>query len=188
MKTMALIVLAVFAGYVDEDKEYTLKVTVNGMTSPAGGRPVQKALQLKGVKKVKMDFDKKLFTLTVDARAKIKPGAILKAVPKRFTVPKILAEGLVGTVKKDRDKIVFTSKKSKLKYELEEAAKGKVLRELLKKLGDNKIFRVSGEAKEVEVRDKKTHRVKKVLKIVLSKAEKIKEGTVRFEIQKWDPC
>ena len=36
MKTLALIVLAVFAGYVDEDKEYTLKVTVNGHEAFAG--------------------------------------------------------------------------------------------------------------------------------------------------------
>ena len=135
---------------------------------------MRKSLQVKGVAKVEMDYDKKLFTLTVDFKARIKPSDIEKAVTKRFKVSKILVEGLVGSVKKDGDQVTFTSSRSKLKYVLEEAKDGKVLKELREKLGDKKRFRLSGEAKEIKRTEKNTGKKKSVLTLVITGAKEIK--------------
>jgi hypothetical protein len=70
---------------------------------------VKKALQLKGVKSVEMDFENGLFTLAVDSKTGLKPSEIKAAVPSRFSVASIEAADLVGDVGHDEETFTFTS-------------------------------------------------------------------------------
>ena len=133
---------------------------------------MEKALQLKGVKKIDLKYEDKLFTLTVDSKSAIGPAELTKAVTGRFKVSKVVVEGLLGSVSKEGP--TFQARDSKLKYGLVEARGKKVLEKLLTKLGDKKLFRLAGEAKEVEIRDPETGKKKKVLRLILAKFEEVK--------------
>ena len=82
-------VLGLSGAAVAGEETSSVQVTIKGMTCPDGcGASLTKALQgLDGVKEVKLaDFEKGLFTLSVDAAKPVKPSAI-KAKVGKFEMP-----------------------------------------------------------------------------------------------------
>ena len=106
---------AAFAG----EETSSVQVVIKGMTCPDGcGASVTKALQsVDGVKEVKLtDFEKGLFTLSIDAAKPVKPSAI-KAKVGKFEIAKVEAT-LSGTVVAgEKDALTFVAA-SGAKYSL----------------------------------------------------------------------
>jgi hypothetical protein len=116
---------------------------------------VKKSLQLKGVKKVDMDFEKGLFTLQVDGKTGIKPSDVRTAVKKKYKVESVVVEGLAGEARKDGDKVLFKAKGSGLEFLLLKEKDGKAFDELCAKLGEGKTqFTLGGAAAEEKDKDK----------------------------------
>lgn len=127
---------------------------------------MKKALQLKGVKKIDMDFDNGLFTLLIDGKTALKPSDIQKSVPKRFSIDSVAVEGLAGTARKDGDKVLFKAKNFDLEYEVVKAKEAKAYDELVAKLGEGKTeFKLGGSATEEKVKKDDTEET--VLKITV---------------------
>lgn len=135
---------------------------------------MKKALQLKGVKKVEMDFDNGLFTLRVDAKTCLKPSDIKKSVPKRFSVDGVGVDGLAGTARKDGDKVLFKAKNFDLEYEVVKAKDGKAYDDLAAKLGEGKTeFKLGGTATEEKV--KKEDKEETVHKLTIATVSAVEE-------------
>jgi hypothetical protein len=120
---------------------------------------------LKGVSSVEYDTKTKLFNLVVDTAAGFRPSELQAAVPKKYTIEKVVVEALPGQAAKEGEKTVFTAKGSGLKYALQDPD-GKV--------PAGKVVRVVGEAKEVEQGEGEKKTV--VLTLVAASAEEIKDA------------
>jgi len=113
------VVLGLSGAAVAGEETSSVQVTIKGMTCPDGcGASVTKGLQsVDGVKEVKLtDFEKGLFTLSVDAAKPVKPSAI-KAKIGKFEITKVEAT-LSGTVVAgEKDALTFVAA-SGAKYSL----------------------------------------------------------------------
>ena len=109
IKTLAL-VLAV-ALTASEEESIKLKIYVDGMSCPTGCAPkVAKGLStVEGAKDVKLeDFEKGLFTMSIDAKSGLKPDAIKKTLGD-YKAKKIEAT-LTGTISvKDKAFVLKTA-------------------------------------------------------------------------------
>ena len=112
-KALAFVFAVAMAGsaVASEEEAVQLKIYVEGMSCPTGcGSKVAKTLAaIPGAKDVKLeDFDKGLFTLSVDGKSEIKPAAVQKSLGE-FKVKKIEAT-LTGTISlKDKEFILTTA-------------------------------------------------------------------------------
>jgi copper chaperone CopZ len=120
---MSAMMAAVLALVVGGESTVEVKVSVKGMSCEQNcGGKVSKSLQgLAGVKEVKLsDFQKGLFTVSVDAKAAIKPSEIKKAAGG-YDVLRIEAT-ICGTVSKEKEGFVLTSAAG-AKYAVKAASK-----------------------------------------------------------------
>jgi len=112
-KACALLFAVALAGsaVAREEETVQLKVYVDGMSCPTGCAPkVAKGLAaVKGATNVKMeDFDKGLFTLSFDGKAKLEPKEFEKSLGE-YKVKKIVAT-VTGTIAlKDKELILTTA-------------------------------------------------------------------------------
>src|SRR6185503_10143343 len=112
-KALALAFAVALAGSVlaSEEEAVQLKIYVDGMSCPTGCAPkVAKGLAaLQGAKDVKMeDFDKGLFTMSLDAKAKLEPKELQKSLGE-YKVKKIEAT-VTGTIAlKDKELVLTTA-------------------------------------------------------------------------------
>ena len=112
-KALALVFAVALAGtaLASEEESIQLKVYVDGMSCPTGCAPkVAKGLSaLQGAKDVKMeDFEKGLFTLSLDGKAKLEPKDFQKSLGE-YKVKKIEAT-VTGTIGiKDKELILTTA-------------------------------------------------------------------------------
>jgi hypothetical protein len=111
-KALALLTAVVLAGtaVATEEESIQLKVYVDGMSCPTGCAPkVAKGLAaVKGATNVKMeDFDKGLFTLSFDGKAKLEPKDFEKSLGE-YKVKKMVAT-VTGTIAlKDKELVLTT--------------------------------------------------------------------------------
>lgn len=116
-KALALVFAVALAGVAVASEEETiqLKVYVDGMSCPTGCAPkVAKGLaSVQGAKDVKMeDFDKGLFTLALDPKAKLESDTFKKALGE-YKVKKVEAT-VTGTISlKDKDLVLTTASGAK---------------------------------------------------------------------------
>ena len=112
-KTLALVFALAVAGsaVASEEETIQLKIYVDGMSCPTGCAPkVAKGLaSVAGAKDVKMeDFDKGLFTLTFDSKAKLESDTFKKPLGE-YKVKKIEAT-VTGTISvKDKEMVLTTA-------------------------------------------------------------------------------
>jgi len=112
-KALALLFTVALAGsaIAGEEEAIQLKIYVDGMTCPTGCAPkVAKVLSsVAGAKDVKMeDFDKGLFTFSLDGKAKLEPKDIQKSLGE-YKVKKIEAT-VTGTIAlKDKELVLTTA-------------------------------------------------------------------------------
>ncbi|HEV3028238.1 MAG TPA: heavy-metal-associated domain-containing protein [Planctomycetota bacterium] len=111
-RALALVAMVALAGsaIASEEEAVQLKITVEGMSCPTGCAPkVAKGLQsIPGAKDVKLaDFDKGLFTMSIDAKTGISPDAFKKSVDG-YKIAKIEAT-FVGKITEKDKKIVLTT-------------------------------------------------------------------------------
>jgi copper chaperone CopZ len=111
-KALALLAVVALAGsaIASEEEAVQLKITVDGMSCPTGCAPkVAQGLQkIAGAKDVKLaDFDKGLFTMSIDAKTAISPDAFKKNLDG-YKVAKIEAT-FTGKLKTEKDKVVLTT-------------------------------------------------------------------------------
>jgi hypothetical protein len=119
-KALALVFAVAMAGSALAGEEGTiqLKVYVDGMSCPTGCAPkIAKGLStVEGAKDVKLeDFDKGLFTMSIDAKSGLKPDAIKKTLGD-YKMKKIEAT-LTGTISL-KDKALLLTSASGAKYGL----------------------------------------------------------------------
>ncbi|RPH41378.1 MAG: heavy-metal-associated domain-containing protein [Planctomycetota bacterium] len=100
-KALALVFAVALAGsaIASEEETIKLKIYVDGMSCPTGCAPkIAKGLStVEGAKDVKLeDFDKGLFTMSIDAKSGLKPDAIKKTLGD-YKAKKIEAT-LTGTI------------------------------------------------------------------------------------------
>ena len=123
-KTLALVFALAVAGsaVASEEETIQLKIYVDGMSCPTGCAPkVAKGLEsVAGAKNVKMeDFDKGLFTLTLDTKAKLDSDTFKKPLGE-YKVKKIEAT-VAGTISiKDKELILTTASGAKFGLNLAE--------------------------------------------------------------------
>jgi copper chaperone CopZ len=111
-KVLALAFAVALAGsaIASEEEAVQLKVYVDGMSCPTGCAPkVAKNLAaLPGAKDVKLeDFDKGLFTMSLDAKTELKPAAFQKSLGE-YKVKKIEAT-LTGTISIKEKELTLTT-------------------------------------------------------------------------------
>jgi hypothetical protein len=111
-KALALAFAVALAGsaFASEDEAVQLKVYVDGMSCPTGCAPkVAKSLAaLPGARDVKLeDFDKGLFTMSLDAKTELKPAAFQKSLGE-YKVKKIEAT-LTGTISLKEKELTLTT-------------------------------------------------------------------------------
>ena len=113
MKQALALVLMVALGssaMAAEDESIQLKVYVDGMSCPTGCAPkVAKGLSaLQGAKDVKLaDFDAGLFTMSLDAKAELKPANFQKSLGE-YKVKKIEVT-LSGSISRGKEDILLTT-------------------------------------------------------------------------------
>ena len=112
-KALALVVAVALAGsaIASEEESIKLKIYVDGMSCPTGCAPkIAKGLStVEGAKNVKLeDFEKGLFTMSIDAKSGLKPDAIKKTLGD-YKAKKIEAT-LTGTISaKDKAFVLKTA-------------------------------------------------------------------------------
>jgi copper chaperone CopZ len=112
-KALALVFAVALAGsaIASEEETIQLKIYVDGMSCPTGCAPkVAKGLaSVQGAKDVKMeDFDKGLFTLSLDSKTKLESDTFKKSLGE-YKVKKIEAT-VTGTISlKDKDMVLTTA-------------------------------------------------------------------------------
>ena len=112
-KALALVVAVALAGsaIASEEESIKLKVYVDGMSCPTGCAPKVAAglSKVEGAKDVKMeDFEKGLFTMSIDAKSGLKPDAIKKTLGD-YKAKKIEAT-ITGTISaKDKAFVLKTA-------------------------------------------------------------------------------
>lgn len=111
-KALALVFAVALAGtaVAGEEEKIQLKIYVDGMSCPTGCAPkIAKGLStVEGAKDVKLeDFDKGLFTMSVDAKSGLKPDAIKKTLGD-YKAKKIEAT-ITGTISQKDKALVLTS-------------------------------------------------------------------------------
>src|SRR5437763_4339657 len=111
-KALGLVFAVALAGsaIASEEEAVQLKIYVDGMSCPTGCAPkVAKGLAaVPGAKDVKLeDFDKGLFTLSLDAKSELKPAAFQKSLGE-YKIKKIEAI-LTGTISLKEKDVVLTS-------------------------------------------------------------------------------
>jgi copper chaperone CopZ len=112
-KALALVLAVALAGSAtaSEEESIKLKIYVDGMSCPTGCAPkIAKGLStVEGAKDVKLeDFEKGLFTMSVDAKAGLKPDAIKKTLGD-YKAKKIEAT-ITGTISaKDKAFVLKTA-------------------------------------------------------------------------------
>lgn len=122
-----------------------------------------------------MKFDEGLFTLTVDGKVFLKPSEIKKAVPKRYKVATIDVADLVGTVKKDGDRLVLTASGVDIVIE---KGKGEKAEAAYKDLSDQvaagkNTFKCSGDLGERK--EKKDNKEVEIVVLTLSGATEVEK-------------
>jgi hypothetical protein len=116
-KALALAFAVALAGsaYASGEEAVQLKIYVDGMSCPTGCAPkVAKSLAaLPGARDVKLeDFDKGLFTMSLDAKTELKPAAFQKSLGE-YKVKKIEAT-LTGTISlREKDLTLTTASGAK---------------------------------------------------------------------------
>jgi hypothetical protein len=121
-KALALLFTVALAGtaVAGEEESVRLKVYVDGMSCPTGCAPkIAKGLSaLQGAKDVKMeDFEKGLFTLALDGKAKLEPKELVKSLGE-YKVKKIEAT-VTGTIAlKDKELVLTTAAGQKVDLSL----------------------------------------------------------------------
>lgn len=110
---------------------------------------MQLALQLKGVTWTSMDFDKELFTITVEDKIAIRPSEIVAAVPKRYKAASIAVVNLRGEAIRRDEALFFKAKGTGLEFEIKKDDKSKPMENVL-----GKALKVSGEIAEETRKDK----------------------------------
>src|SRR5689334_7073063 len=112
-KALALVFAVALAGsaIASEEETIQLRIYVDGMSCPTGCAPkVAKGLaSVQGAKDVKMeDFDKGLFTLALDPKAKLESDTFKKAIGE-YKLKKVEAT-VTGTISlKDKDMVLTTA-------------------------------------------------------------------------------
>ena len=123
-KALALVFAVALAGsaIASEEETIQLKIYVDGMSCPTGCAPkVAKSLaSVQGAKDVKMeDFDKGLFTLALDSKAKLESDTFKKALGE-YKVKKVEAT-VTGTISlKDKEMVLTTATGAKFGLNLAE--------------------------------------------------------------------
>lgn len=117
-KALALVVAVALAGtaFASEEEAIQLKVYVDGMSCPTGCAPkIAKGLStIEGAKDVKLaDFEKGLFTMSIDAKNGLKPEALKKSLGD-YKAKKIEAT-MTGTIGlKDKEYVLTTASGAKV--------------------------------------------------------------------------
>lgn len=130
---------------------------------------------MEGVKSIDLNFDKGLFTLTVEGKAVFKPSDIKKAVPKRFKVASIDVTDIVGTVKKDGDRLVLTASGVAIVIEKGKGEKAEAAYKDLsdKVAGGKTAFKCSGDLSERK--EKKDNKEIELVVLTLSGAAEVEK-------------
>jgi len=102
-----------------------------------------------------MDFDKELFTITVEDKIAIRPSEIGAAVPKKYKVASIAVLNLRGEATRRGESFVFKAKGTGLEFEIKKDDKGKPMDRAL-----GKALKVSGEIAEETRKDKDGKEIK----------------------------
>ena len=106
----AVAVVAAGSAAASEEEKIHLKIYVDGMSCPTGCAPkIARGLStVEGAKDVKLeDFDKGLFTMSVDAKSGLKPDAIRKTLGD-YKAKKIEAT-MTGTISVKEKELVLTT-------------------------------------------------------------------------------
>lgn len=111
-KALALVFAVALAGsaIASEEEKIQLRIYVDGMSCPTGCAPkIAKGLStVEGAADVKLeDFDKGLFTMSIDAKSGLKPDAIKKTLGD-YKAKKIEAT-VTGTISLKEKALVLTS-------------------------------------------------------------------------------
>lgn len=122
-----------------------------------------------------MDFDKRLFTLTVEGKTVFKPSDIKKALPKRYKVASIEVTDLAGTIKKEGDRLVLTAASVDIVVEKGKGDKAEAaFKDLSDKVAGGKTtFKCSGELSQRK--EKRDNKQVEIVVLTLSGASEVED-------------